>query len=373
YCTRLLADFGAEVIKVQSAEIGRAESVPGYNNYYNRNKLGVSIDMSTEKGREICKRLISVSDVVVENFSARVLRQWGLDWENARKIRPDIIVVSMAGMGHSGPMRDYVSFGPTLHAMTGLTSLGSFSRERPLGYGYSYADHVGGITGAMGVLQALNFRLRTGQGQFVDVAQLEGTAALLSTALLECTINGKPPGPIGNRLHNPAATPHDVYPCKGVDRWVAITVFSEEEWRSFCGVVGEVSWLSDSRFATALSRRQNADELDKLISEWTRRHTAEEVMGLLQRAGVPAGVVQDAEDLIEHDPQIKARGFWVEADHPEAGKTRLDRSPINFSETPFQVQRAAPLPGQHNNYVFGEILGMSAEEIARLTEEGVLQ
>ncbi|MBI2865347.1 MAG: CoA transferase [Chloroflexi bacterium] len=323
YCTRMLADFGAEVIKVQSAETGERESAPGYNNFFNRNKLGVTINMASQKGRDICKRLIKVSDVVVENFSARVLRQWGLDWENARKIRPDIIVVSMSGMGHSGPMRDYVSFGPTLQAMTGLTSLSAFSSDRPLGFGYSYSDHVGGITGAMAVLQALNYRYRTGFGQFVDVAQQEGSAVLLSTAFLECTINGKPPQPRGNRLHHQAAVPHNIYPCEGEDRWVAIAVFTEEEWRSFCRAIGEDGWTRDTRYATVLNRGQNADELDKLVSDWTRQHTAEEVTELLQRAGVRAGVVQSAADLVDHDPQLRARGFWVQAEHPETGDTHL--------------------------------------------------
>lgn len=373
YCSRVLADFGAEVIKVQSAVIGKETLDSSYFVTYNRNKLGVTINMANPKGVEVCKRLIRVSDVIVENFSARVLRQWGLDWESIESFKPDTILVSMAGFGHTGPMKDYVSFGPTLHALAGITKLTTFPGHGPIGYGYSYADHVGGMSGALGVMQALNYRYRTGKGQFVDVAQLEGLTSLLSTALLECTFNGRPPKPMGNKLQHPAVAPHDVYRCKGDDRWVAIAVFDEEEWCAFCQAIGNPAWTREERFSTHLTRVENAVALDRLIEEWTLQHTAEEVMHLLQGAGVAAGVVQNGQDLGEFDAQLKERGFYVKARHTELGEVRLDGSPIRFSRTPFQAKRAAPIMGEDNDYVFRELMGMSDEEIETLTEEGVLR
>jgi len=373
YCTRMLADLGAEVIKVQSAAVGQETiSVRGFTSW-NRNKLGITLNMSTPHGREVCKRLIAVSDVVVENFSARVIHQWGLDWENLEPVNPGAILVSMAGFGHTGPLKDFVSFGPTIQAMSGITALSTFPGHGPLGFGYSYADHVGGIMGAMAVLQALNYRQRTGKGQFVDVAQLEGLTALLSTALLQCSFNGRPPKPLGNKSVSPAAAPHDVYRCLGDDRWVAIAVFTDEEWRAFALAVGEPAWTKDPRFATMAGRQEHTADLDRLVEEWTLQHTAEEVMSLLQKAGVAAGVVQNGQDLVENDPHLQERGFFVEAIHPELGKIIMDGLPFKLSRTPMHVRQSSPLWGQDNEYVFKGILGMNEEEFTSLTEGGILQ
>lgn len=390
YATRLLADFGAEVIKVQSHVIARGgtESTRGgYYNYWNRNKLSISLNMTTPEGIALAKRLVACSDIVMENFSARVMANWGLDYPHLREVRPDIIYISMAGMGQSGPWRDYTSFGPTLQALSGMTHLMTFPGLPPLGFTYSYADHVGGITAALAALLALEHRRRTGRGQHVDLAQFEAMTALMGTMVLELSALGRPPQPVGNRARSAPFAPHGVYRCRGEDpstslrtgpstgpghdRWVAIAVTSDEEWAALRKALGEPSWAEDPRFATAQGRWEHQDELDEYVERWTMEHTPEEVQELLQAAGVPAGVVASAEDLAQ-DPHLRERGFFATVPHLHLGSITLDRPPVRLSadlEAPF---RPAPELGQDNHYVFGELLGLSREEIEDLERRQVV-
>jgi len=373
FATRILAEYGAEVIKVQSeVTMGATQhNLSGYFNTWNRNKLGIALSLSQPQGIEVAKRLIQISDVVVENFSPRVMENWGLDYPTLRKIKPDLIMLSLSGMGQTGPRRDYIAFGATIQALSGLTYLTTFPGRPPLGLGYSYADHIAGSMGALAILQALEYRQKTGEGQYIDLAELEAMSTLLGTAILDYGVNHRVASPLGNRPAHRIAAPHGAYRCKGEDRWCAIAVFTKEEWQAFCQVLGYPSWTREKRFATPLDRWQNIDQLDPLVEEWTKERSAEEVMTLLQEVGIAAGVVQDAADLWQ-DPQLKARGFFVELDHPVLGRTFSDGSPIKLSDTPAHFQQAAPLLGQHNEYVYRHLLGMSREEIERYTEGGIL-
>ena len=370
FATSILGDHGAEVIKVEGRE--RTTTLYQFFSSWNRSKLSVIINMRHPKGLEVTKRLLKISDVVIENFSAGVMESWGFGYEVMKSIKPDIIYVSMSGFGHTGPYRDYVSNGPTLQCLAGFTLPSGFPCGMPTVMG-AYSDFMGGLHGALAVLMALEYRKQTGKGQYVDLAQLEATAAYLDTAILDYTVNGRVSQPMGNRLAHPAAAPHGAYQCLGDDRWCAIAVFSEDEWQAFCRAIGNPPWTQEPRFATLPQRVQHADELDKLVEQWTNQRSAEEVMGIMQRAGVAAGVVQNAEDLVDKDPHLRARGFWERAYDPVFGETTFEGVPVCLSETPGRVQRGAPLFGEHNNYIFGTLLGMSPEEIQQYTEEGVFR
>ncbi|MBA7527577.1 Succinyl-CoA:(R)-benzylsuccinate CoA-transferase subunit BbsF [subsurface metagenome] len=370
YATRILADFGVEVIKVQPPmPEAQGKFDRGYYNTWNRNKLGITLNLNKPKGVALAKKLAGISDAVVENFTPRVMANWGLDYPNLRKIKPDLIMLSMSTMGQTGPWRDYAGFGPTIQAFSGITHLTSFPGKPPLGLGYSYADHIAGLVACLALLGAMEYRQRTGEGQYIDVSQVEAMSSLLGSAILEHTANGKQVEPVGNGLTQ--AAPHGVYRCQGDDRWCAIGVFSDGEWQGFQRALGNPPWAEDRRFATLSGRLENADELDRLVEGWTRGHTAEEVMALLQRHGVAAGVVQDASDLAS-DPQLRARGFFIELDHPEMGKTISDATPIKLSDTPSRYSRVAPTLGQDNDYVYKQLLGMSDGEIAEFRQQGVI-
>lgn len=375
-CTAILADQGAEVIKVERRPVTAIQQAYMRQRFdfmgnLSRNKYSVGLNLADARGLEVVKRLISISDVVIENFSSRVMPNWGLDYENMTKINPDIIYVSMAGMGHTGPLKDYVTYGPTLQALSGFNLLTGFPERGPVGNSYSYADMAGGYTGAMAVLLALRHKRKTGRGQYVDLAQFEGTCALIGTPFLNYTVNGTIPQRLGNQSLNAPAACHNVYRCQGEDRWCVISVFSDAEWDAFSSVLSNSSWVKEARFATLANRIANAGELDRLVEEWTIERSPEEVMELMQGAGVAAGVVQNGEDIVARDPQLQARGYWIEGTTAEGEKGSYVGIPFKLSENPGRLRRLAPLLGEQNNYVFGELLGMSELEVAKYTEEGV--
>jgi len=358
YATRLLADFGAEVIKVQpllSAETDD-EFSRGYDAAWNRNKLGVTLNLDKPEGIGLAKRIVGISDVVAENFAPRVMANWGLDYRNLKKIKPDIIMVSLSLMGHSGPFRDYSGFAPAAHAFSGMTRLTGFPGGPPLGPGFSFADHIAGLYASLGVLGALEERRKTGKGQYIDISEVAAVKSLLGGA-------GEP---LGNRSNE--AAPHGVYPCRGQVRWCAIAVSTEKEWQGLKRALGDPPWAGDKKFASLSDRIKNADELDALISRWTEKHAAAAVMARMQSHGVPAGIVQDAAGLAV-DPQLKSRDFFV--DKPGVGRL-VDASPIRFSESPAVYDRPAPPPGRDNAYVYGKLLGLSKKEMAELITKGVI-
>jgi len=373
YATRILADFGAEVIKVQSRKTatGAESNTTHYFNTWNRNKLGITLNMNHPKAKDIALRLVKISDVVMENFTPRVKSNWGLSYDNLRGIKPDIIMLSMSAMGQSGPWRDFAALGPTIQAFSGITQLTSFPQGPPLGLGYSYADPISGLFAILAILAALEHREKTGQGQYIDISEYECMCSLLGPAILDYTVNHNVATPQGNCPGHIAAAPYSCYKCSGEDRWCVIAVSTEEEWQSLCHVLGNPPWSKEERFSTLSGRERHAEELGQLLEQWTIKHTPEEVMNLLQQAGVAAGLVEDANDMA-NDPQLVARNFFVKAEHPVLGKTTSDNTPIKLSRTPARFHRAAPLLGQDNRYVYKELLGLSEQDLSQYIEEGVI-
>ena len=385
-CTRILADFGAEVIRVEfeysmdyirgAYTAGGSPNASGMFNNLNRNKLSATLNVLHPRGAELIHDLISASDIVVENFSASVLERWGLDYEAQRSIRPDVIYLSLSGFGHTGRDRDYVTWGPTAQALSGLTYMSGLPGEEPAGWGFSYMDHTAGYYGAMACVMALHHRNRTGEGQWIDLSQVESGIALAGTAILDKTVNGRPfrreGNPPGNRSPHPRVAPHNTYHCKGEDQWCAITVFDDEQWVAFVEAIGSPEWTSDPRFETNEGRYDNQDELDALIEGWTSQYTPREVFHKLQAAGVIAGAVQSPRIKVDEDPQLKHRNFLPEIEHAELGKAKFEAEPMRLSRSPWELRRASPLMGEHSDYVFGEVLGLDSEEIAGLMVEGVI-
>ncbi len=372
---RILADQGAEIIKIErrdTLDLGTRRG--GFSGNLHRGKESTVVNMADPRGIEIAQKLAAISDVVIDNFSARVMRNWGLDYESLKKIKPDIIAVSMSGFGHTGPHKDYVSYGPTLQALSGYTLQMRHPGRQPAGWGYSYADMTGGYSGALAVLMALWHRKQTGQGQFVDLAQFEAISSLVGPGLLDILNNQTQSQPVGNRSQEAPAAPHGVYRCKGDDRWCALAVFTEAEWQSLCRVLGQPAWTREARFATLADRLQHQDALDGYIEAWTQQHTAESVMTRLQEAGIAAGVVANGEDL-DRDPQLQARGYWAQLPAQENGKTEdviLDGPPFKLSKTPGYVAAPGPLLGEHTDSVLRRLLNYSDQQIAQLKAERVI-
>ena len=374
FATRLLADFGAEVIKVQSLSTakGAEANLTGYFNAWNRNKRSITLDMSRPEAREIALKLSQISDVVVENFSPRVMENWGLDEERLREEHPGLITVSLSAMGKTGPWRDCVGFGQTVQALSGLTWLTAYEPEAAVGLGFAYGDPVSGLYAALAILAALEHRDRTGEGRSIDLSEYEAAATLIGPALLESQREGSRVCPQANRTNEPAAAPHGCYRCAGEDRWCVIAVFDEPQWQALCRVMGSLGWSREARFATVALRKAHEDELDRLVGQWTALYSSEEAVALLQTAGVPAGVVQNAGDLAK-DPHLAARGFFRPLRHPVLGETVVDASPIRFQDDPPPDWQPAPLLGEANRYVLGELLGLSEIECAKLVEAGVVR
>jgi len=379
--TRILSDQGAQVIKVESnqalAVVGGPSSNTarglGQRHNWNAGKRSISLNMKTDAGKNLARRLVAVSDVVAENFSGRVMPGWGLDYEGVRKIKPDIIMLSMSGFGRSGPWKDRVSYGQTLQAWSGFTNLTGFPDTRPSGPASAYSDAVGGMTGAQAVLLALIQRANTGLGQWIDVSQMEAMSTLLGPLALELSANKSNKTGVqrtGNRLSHGGGALHGAYRCQGNDRWVAITVFTDEEWGSFVNAIGSPAWASEDRFATVDSREEHADDLDTLVESWTLNQSAEAAMQLLQTAGVAAGVVQTGEDMANNDPQLRERGTFQQVPDAAGVLRTIERAPYKLSRTPGSVTRGAPEFGADQDFVLSEILGLNDEELAEAAIAG---
>jgi crotonobetainyl-CoA:carnitine CoA-transferase CaiB-like acyl-CoA transferase len=374
----LLAEHGAEVITV---EAGRTVRSPQRGQRFqiatdlesHRNKKRVAINMKHPEGLALAKRLIALSDVVAENFSARVMASWGLDYLRIKQIREDIIMASLQAFGQTGPRRDFVSFGPILMAFSGMTYLWRDPEvERPgVACQTAFPDYVAPSYGALAILAALHYRARTGKGQYIDISQAETAASMLGPAYLERLINGREPEPQGN--FSPWAAPHGCYKCKGDDRWCVISVETQEEWVRFCEVVGHREWPADARFADLSARVAHKQELDVLVESWTMQHTPHQVMLTLQRDCIAAGVVQTAEDLYR-DPHLRERGFARDVLHEAIGwVTRVGPSVRLAEGDTFPRSEFAHTAGEDNEAVLGELLGMSTETIAELKEREVLR
>jgi len=382
--TKLLGNFGAEVIKIESAgridlNRGRPPFTPGkkgvnasamFNNI-NCDKLSVTLNLRHPKGRELAKRIAAISDIVIDNFNPGVMAKMGLGYEELVEVKPDIIVISMPVMGETGPRSHYGGYGMGIEAISGLKYLSGFPDKMPLGTGIAYPDSGPNPRHAMAaVLAALHYRNKTGKGQFIELAQYESTVCFTGTATLEYTANGTIQGSWGGRL--PYAAPHGAYRCQGDDRWCVLVVFTDEEWEAFGRAIGDPPWTKDSKFATLDGRKRNEDELDRLIESWTKEKDARKVMEILQNAGIAAGVIQNGKDLLEDDIQLKAQEHYLRIDHPEAGEQTVDGVRIKLSGTPGKVRRPAPMLGEHNEYVLKELLGIPDEEFDMLIVDQVI-
>jgi crotonobetainyl-CoA:carnitine CoA-transferase CaiB-like acyl-CoA transferase len=381
---KIFSDMGAEVIKVESRHkldglrlMGPWKDnnpTPPNRSYMfdtkHVNQLSMSLNLRNAAGVDIFKRLVRMSDVVLENFSAGTMERFGLGYSILSEVNPKIVMVSLSGYGQTGPYQNYVSFGPNLQAISGLTSITGWPGRAPAGIGQAYPDFIGGLFAAFYVLASLSNR-NNRKGQYFDLSQYEGAVSVLGHKVLEYTVNNKVPQATGNT--HAYACPHGCYRCKGNDRWCAIGVYTDEEWQAFCNVIGNPDWTKNPDFETFLSRKTREEELNRLVEEWTTERSAEEVMEQMQGAGVPAGVVQNIEDLMTRDPHIKTRGYYQEVEHPPIGPLIPEGIPFKLSLTPGSFRTPSPLLGEHNDYILGNILCMSQEEIDRFACEGAFQ
>ena len=380
--TKMLSDYGAEVIKIEgrSRPDNRRVAGPfrddirdldrsGLFNQQNTGKLSIGLNIARPKGVEIAKKIIAWADIVVDNFAGGAMKRRGLGYEDLKKIKPDIIMLSSSMLGQTGPHANQPGFGTLSTVLSGLSEISGWPDREAAGFDI-YTDYIAPYFNAVAILAALDYRRRTGKGQYLDLAQYENGVLFMAPLILDCAVNQRVADRVGNR--SDYAAPHQAYRCRGEDRWCAIAVFTDEEWESFCKVVGDPAWTKDHRFTTLLARKENEEELDRLVQEWTINHSAEEIMTMMQAGGVAAGVLETTEDLLEHDPQLKHRQFHWELEHPLVGMYRSPAHAFVLSKSPCEL-RCAPLLGEHNDYVCKEILGMSDEEVAELAAEGVLE
>lgn len=372
FATRILADFGAEVIKVQSASTatGAESNDGGYFNYWNRNKKSITLNLNNIEAIDIILQLAEVSDVIIENFSSRVMTNFGLNFKKLKEVNPDIIMASMTGFGQTGPWKDYVAFGPTVQSFGGLNYLTSYDDSSPVGMGFSYADPVVGLYGAFAVLAALEHRDNTGEGQYIDISGYEAVCASIGPSLMEAYANTGDVFPHGNSPGHTKAAPYGCFRCDGDDKWCVIAVYDDNEWEALKKVV-HVKGLSDKRFLSSQLRSENLDELHAVIEAWTLEHTCEEVEQILQMAGIHAHAVQNAKDLAG-DPHLQAAGFFISLGHPVLGKTISDTTPLKPDKKSISSWKSAPLLGEDNDYVYMDLLGFSEEKMKDYVERGII-
>lgn len=366
--TRFLAMMGAEVIKMGSERRPDPSTRGAAFQTYNQSKLYGALNISKPEGLELVKRLIAISDVVIENFAVGVIERLGLDYATVSAERPDIIMVSSSGTGHTGPDKDYVAYGSLLQHYTGWNSISGYPDQEPIKGGL-WADPWVGMELAMITAAALNHRAVTGEGQYVDFSMAEALSASIPEAILDYQMNGSMREPMGN--NDDYYAPHGVYRCKGPDRWVAIAVTDEDEWRALCGAIGKTSLTIDPEYATVEGRIKHREELDGFITYWTSRHNDYEVMRVLQEWGIPCGPSLDI-GRTYNNRQIKHGGYLTSLQTSDGVQRNLPTLPWRFEDTPDPYVTAAPVLGQHNDYIYRELLGLTQEEIAGFVKEQVI-
>lgn len=398
YATMLLAICGAEVIRIESRRhLGFRESptknrgngpvseAPENRNEstdndiqsnnpnfvrYNLDKLSVALNLTRPEGRDLFKRLIRISDVVVDNLSFGVMQKWGFDYNAIKKLKNDIIVASMPSLG-KGPHQQWTTWGMNLLSFTGFAYNWGHP-ETPMeerAASNTYGDYIAGTMTSAAILAALYHRSKTGEGQYIEISQTEATASMVSLSFLDYFINHRISPPKGNR-HSQFA-PYNCYRCKGEDRWCVIATFNEEDWRKLCQALDFPDWSDDPKFQNMEARMRNVAELDANIEKWTIQHTPHQVMKILQSLGVAAGAVQNSEDLY-FDLQLRARNHMLELDIPPRGKITYDMPPVPLSEGCKTRSEVAPILGQHNDYVYQHLLGLSIDDIDRLVKDKVI-
>ena len=377
-----LAHLGADVIRIESAKrLCPSRLIPpwpdnesgvnraGYFNQYNQGKRSLTLDLKAPEAIDIAKTLVSKSDIVMNNFASGVMEKLGVGYDVLRRIKPDIIMVSLPGYGTSGPEKDFVSYGPPQVAQSGLSALTGYVGGPPMMAGFSYGDPNGGVHATFAVMAALLHREKTGQGQYIDLSQWEAAIMLLPEALMDYSMNGTQPERMGNR--DPHMAPHGVFRSKGDDRWVSLSVRDEAEWQRLCEVMGQPELSSDTRFASLAARKENEAALEEIVTAWTQERTADEATQALQNAGIPAYPALDAIDMV-NSPHVGARDYFVELEHPEVGTRRHMGIPWTMSRTPCEIRRPAPCLGQDTDAVLTDIVGLSQDEIAALRERDIL-
>jgi benzylsuccinate CoA-transferase BbsF subunit len=383
--TRTLADYGPTIVRIESTHrIDTARTLapsiqgdiaagPEYSSLFqnlNAGKLGITLDLTKADGRSVVLDLVRWADVVIESFSPKAMRAWGIDYESLRRVKPDIIMLSTCLMGQTGPLSSFAGFGNLAAAISGFFSITGWPDRPPAGPYGAYTDYIAPRFSAAAILAALDHRRRTGQGQYIDQSQAESALHFLGPALLDYAANGRVQERAGNR--DPHMAPHGVYPAAGEDRWVAIAVGNDEQWQEMCSAMGRPELTSDERFASEDARLAHQDELDDLIAEWTGGRDAQDAEATLQAHGVPASAVQNSREL-HSDTQLAHRGHFVQVEHDVHGVTTVEGSRFKLSRTPARVERSGPTFGRDNQYVLETILGYSPERIAELAAGGVLE
>jgi benzylsuccinate CoA-transferase BbsF subunit len=393
YCCLLLGYLGADVVKIETSlrpcmtritppfpEGKQVGPIAGGGTFAANNlrKRSVTLNLKTAGGLEAARKLISTSDVVVNNFAAGVMDHMGLGYEDLKKLRRDIILITMSGYGETGPYANYVAYGQAQAALSGFTKLTGYRGWPPKNCGYVHADPNAGTHGAFAILAALRYRSKTGAGQFIDMSQWEATLQLMGEGLMEYQIAGKEPGPNDGNRH-PSMSPHGVFRCRDMDKehngakldmWVSIVAANEKHWVRLCEAMGQPHLAADPRFATLEARKQNEDALEEIITAWTRPRTAYEVTKTLQAVGVPAFTCNTNKDVFE-DPNLNQRGFFVQIDHPTHGVHKYPGIPWSMSGTPGVIKGPAPLLGQHTEEILKE-LGYTERQVEELKKSGAL-
>lgn len=370
-----------ESVAAPSAGRPKLYSAPYWNTLHN-GKLAISLNTRSPEGIKIVERLIGMCDALVENFSAEVLPNWGLTWERIHELNPRLVYMSTSGFGHTGDWKGYRSFGPTAAAQSGLSLASGLPGKPPAGWGFSYLDVMGGWMGGLALVQGLLQAKKTGKGFYIDYSVTEGAMTMLGTYMLDYQVNGRrtrrPDFPPGNRSVFPALAPHNTYRCAGKDRvgqdwWVFIACDTQKQFEALCSVMEQPDLACDPRFATNEARVQHQDDLDAIIGSWTRARRRYDIMRRCQAAGIVAAVVQSAEDRVEYDPQLQHREMFPIIEHPEVGgEFPYEAYPVRMSRTPANNRDRAPALAEHNQYVYGELLGMSEPEIESLRDRGVI-
>ena len=392
YCTKLMADLGAEIIKMESLSVYDSHRGPvspargiaaypdgepgdepwnrnGWFNCLHLSKYGITLELTSDEGRRVFERLVSISDVLIENFRQGSLERLGYDYETLRRHRPDLVYVSMPAFGNTGPWKGYLGYGIGQEQLSGMAHLTGYPDDGPMKSGINHGDPITGSHAAGVLLAALRRRRRTGKGMYIDVSQQESAVAFMGPELLGYQMTGQEPERIGNRSRWYA--PCNTYPCAGEDRWITIAATNDDEWQRLALVMNAAPLAGDERFSTEESRMAHQDELDAIIAGWTRDQDAFGLAERLQAAGVPAGTVLRGPDLLA-DRHYAARGTFITVDHPQVGPKQYPGIPWKMSGTPGEVRWPSPTLGQHNREVFGGLVGLSGEEIDALETNGVI-
>ncbi len=380
---RELAEHGATVVRVESHRVPDSlrtfapyyEGRPGLDRAmfgvaFNTNKYSMSVNLSKPKGREIARKLVAWADLVTESFTPGTMARWGLDYESCKKIKPDIIYFSTCQQGQWGPYANFSGYGFFAAAMAGYSHLAGWPDRDPVVTYNNYTDFIPPWYLTTAVIGALLYRRKTGKGMYMEQSQYEAGATFIGPAILDYAVNGRAAERAGNR--DPYMAPHGAYPCLGNDRWVTIAARTNEEWQALCRAMGYPEWTKDPRFATFLGRKANEDELDRLVAEWTKDYPDRELTALLQARGIPAGVVQTCEDMVEVDPQLRARQAFRRLPHKVMGMRVWNAPAYKLSKTPDHIWKAGAIIGEDNEFVYKELLGYSDEDVASFLVEGVI-